>query len=71
MEARLRTAEITSKKKKGGRHIIADLKVTKMMKWLDGSTDSMDVNRGKLRDGEGQGCLAGCNPWGPKELDAT
>lgn len=61
MEAQLRTAEITSKKKKGGRRIIADLKVTKMMKWLDGSTDSIDLNWGKLGDGEGQGGLAGCN----------
>ena len=21
--------------------------------------------------GDGQGLLAGCNPWGPKELDTT
>ena len=62
MEAQLRTAEITSKKKEGGRRIVADLKVlTKMMKWLDGRTDSMDLHRGKLRDGEGHGGLAGCN----------
>ena len=24
-----------------------------------------------LGDGEGQGGLACCNPWGPKELDTT
>ena len=39
------------------------------MRWLDGITDSVDVNSGKLReivrDRE-----AGC-PWGCKELDTT
>ena len=24
-----------------------------------------------LEDGEGQGCLTCCNPWGGKELDTT
>ena len=24
-----------------------------------------------LGDGEGQGSLASCSPWGPKELDTT
>ena len=27
-------------------------------------TDSMDINLGKLGDGEGQGSLACCSPWG-------
>ena len=71
METQLRTAEITSKENKGGRCIIADLKITKMMRWLDGSTNLMDVNRGDLGDVEGQVGLAGCNPWGCKELDTT
>ena len=54
METQLRTAEITSKENKGGRCVIADLKMTKMMGRLDGSTNSMGVNRGDremVRDG--------------------
>ena len=39
------------------------------MRWLDGITDSMDVNLSKLRDGEGQKNLACCSPWGHKESD--
>ena len=41
------------------------------MRWLDGITDTMDMNLGKLGDGEGQGGLAWCSPWGLKELDMT
>ena len=36
------------------------------MRLLDGITDSMDMNLGKLGDGEGQG-----SPWGCKELNTT
>ena len=35
------------------------------MKWLHAITDSMDMNLGKLRgQGEAQGGLACCSPWG-------
>ena len=41
------------------------------MRWLDGITDSADMNLGKLQDGEGQGDLACCSPGGHKESDTT
>ena len=42
------------------------------MRWLESITDSMDMNLSKLwGDGEGQGSLACCSPWGYKELDTT
>ena len=40
------------------------------MRWLAGITQSMDMSLRK-GDGEGQGSLARCSPWGPKELDMT
>ena len=42
------------------------------MRWLDGITDSMDMNLSKLRELViRQGSLACCSPWGRKVLDTT
>ena len=39
------------------------------MRWLDGITDSMDMEfQQTLGDSEGQGSLGCCSPWGRKEL---
>ena len=43
------------------------------MGWLDDITDSVDMSLSKLQviDGEGQGSLACCSPWGHKESDKS
>ena len=42
------------------------------MKWLDGITDSMDMNLSELRElVDGQGGLLCCDSWGRKESDTT
>ena len=43
------------------------------MRWLDGITDSTDMNAFgcNLEVGDGQGGLACCNSWGHKESDMT
>ena len=38
---------------------------------MDDIIDSMDISLNKLGDGEGQGSLACCSPWGRKESDMT
>ena len=40
-------------------------------RWLGGTTDSIDTNLYKLKDGEGQGSLVCGSPWGCKESDTT
>ena len=41
------------------------------MRWLDGITDAMDMNLGKLREMVRDRGLVCCSPWGRKELDVT
>ena len=41
------------------------------MRWLDGITDSMDLNLLTPGVGDGQGGLACCDSWGHKKLDTT
>jgi len=41
------------------------------MRWLDGVTDSMDMNEQGLGVGDGQGSLVCYSPWGHKESDVT
>ena len=41
------------------------------MGWLDGITNSMDMNLSKLWELVGQGGLACCSPWCRKESDTT
>ena len=38
------------------------------MRWLDDITDAMDMT---LSHGDGQGGLACCGSWGPKDSDMT
>ena len=40
-------------------------------RWLDGITNPMDMTEQALGDGEGQGSLVCCSPWGCIELYST
>jgi len=42
-----------------------------MMRWLDGSNDSVNLGLSKLGNSEGQGSLVFCSPRGCKESDTT
>ena len=41
------------------------------LRWLDGITDAMDMNLGKLWEMVMDRDLACCSSWGHKELDMT
>ena len=41
------------------------------MRWLDGITNSMHEFEQDPGDGEGQGSLVCCSPWGCRESDMT
>ena len=42
------------------------------MRWLDGTTDSMDMSWSKLQElVMDRGSQACCSPWGYKELDTA
>ena len=63
LEKTLMLGEIADRRKRGRQR----------MRWLDGITNSIDVNLSKLWELvlDGQGSLACCHPWGHKESDTT
>ena len=60
-EKTLILGKIVGRRRRGGQR----------MRWLDGITDSMDMNLNKLGLCDGQGVLACYSPWGHKESDKT
>ena len=62
MEKTLMLGKIEGRRKRGWQR----------MRWLDGITNSLDMNSGKTPgDSERQGSLVCCSPWGRNELDTT
>ena len=41
------------------------------MRWVDGITDAVNINLGKLGDDEGHGGLVCCSLWACKEVDTA
>ena len=63
LEKTLMLGKIEGKRKRGQQR----------MRWLDGITNLKDMSLSERtpRDGEGQGSLVCCSPWGRKESDTT
>ena len=64
LEKTLRLGKIEGRRRRGQQR----------MRWLNGITDVMDMNLGKLREmvrDRRPGVLACGSPWGHKELDTT
>ena len=60
LEKTLKLGKIKSRRRRGQQR----------MRWLDGTTDSTDMNLSETPgDSNGQGSLACCSPWGCKESD--
>ena len=60
-EKALMLEKIEGRRRRGGQR----------MRWFDGITNSMDMNEQTLGDGNVQGSLVCCSPWGHKESDTT
>ena len=61
LEKTLRLGKIEGRRRRGQQRT----------RWLDGITDSMDMNLRKLREMVKQGSLMCCSRWGCKESDTT